>query len=429
MDTAIRDLSAANSSNAHLAAELLRAQETIRSLQASLSSARSECGETARSESGDANSIEFEADLGPSSTRQRSRRQNESTVEMSRFVSSMNQMSVSSISVPECKPGTDGEDISKVDFEAWQDLMSNSLALAGITEEATKFVVFKVKAGQKLLEIYRATETSDEAPDEKLLPFSNAMFRLRMYFASTSDIMLQRRKLSFMTQQANESDLAFIRRVGLAARQCEYPEGKQFEEILSTVAEQARHKEVRIAALKMMSRRGSLADLINKVREIETIRLNEEYVSKKQGVSEPSVASVNAVQSIAGPSRYIANRSTPAYGRTPFQRSNFRGGRGQRSTRGGLVWRGSSSVVPDRCTRCNSVYHSEERCFATKMTCHNCGGIGHLLRACTRPVAAQNRRYIDNRTPAEEPLKVAVIGAKPEANRDEEEAKQPVSEV
>ncbi|XP_062712867.1 uncharacterized protein LOC134289990 [Aedes albopictus] len=344
LDAAIRQLSEANSSNALLAEELEKAQETIRSLQTSLSSARSECGEV--------NSAEFENELGPSSTRRIAQRRNESTVELSRFVSSMNQMSVSSISVPECKPSMEGEDISRLDFDAWQDLLKNSLALAGITDEATQFTVFKVKAGQKLLEVFRATESSSEAPDLEMHPFSNAMFRLKTYFASTSDVMLQRRKLALMTQQSNESDLAFIRRVGIAARQCEYPEGKQFEEVLSTVAEQAKHKEVRIAALRMMNRKAAMADLVDKVREIETIRLNEEYVAKKQAVAEPSAASVNAVRATGVPSRYVASYTTPAYGRTPYQRSNLRGGnRGQRAPRG-MTWRGSSSPVPERCTRC-----------------------------------------------------------------------------
>ncbi|XP_062701581.1 uncharacterized protein LOC134285213 [Aedes albopictus] len=416
LDAAMQELSEANSSNALLAEKLAKAQETIRSLQTSLTSARSECG--------DVNSVEFENELGPSSTKQPSAQRSE-VVELSRFVSSMNQMSVSSINVPECKASVEGEDISRLDFDAWRDLLSNSLTLAGITDETTQFVVFKVKAGQKLLELFRATESTTDAPNEKAKPYSNAMFRLKKYFASTSDVMLQRRKLALMTQNHSESDLTFIRRVSLAAKQCEYPEGKQLEEVLSTVAEQAKHKEVRVAALKMMSRKGTLADFIDKVREIETIRLNEEYVSKKQSVV--SSASVNAVQAVAGPSRYVPTRTTPAYGRTPVQRSNIRGGRIQRPVRGSVVWRGSSSRIPERCTRCNSIYHATERCFAVNMTCHNCGGVGHLLRACNLPVTTRGKVQVGrNRNDA---LEVAAVGTKPEAQPDEEIPQEPVSEI
>ncbi|XP_062540321.1 uncharacterized protein LOC134208339 [Armigeres subalbatus] len=419
LGVAMQQLSEANSSNVNLTEELAKAQETIRALQSSLSSAQSETG--------DVNSVEFENDLGPSSTKHHTRPQ-DPTNELSRFVTSMNQISVSSISVPECKPSIEGEDISRLDFDAWQDLLTNSLMLAGITEEATQFAVFKVKAGQKLLEMYRSTVSSGDVPDEGIFPYSNAMSRLKMYFASTSDIMLQRRKLSLMMQHPKESDLVFIRRVATAARQCEYPDGKQLEEILSTVAEQARYKEVRIAALKMMSRKSSLADLIDKVREIETIRLNEEYVSKKHVTPDTTLAPVNAVKVEAGLSRFVANRATPAYARTPQQRINIRGGRGQRSARGGMVWRGSNSHVLERCTRCNSVYHSAERCFAINLKCHNCGDMGHLLRACNRPVAPRKQRFHDEGMPAKDPLEVAAVAAKQETMAEQVTTDKPVSE-
>lgn len=418
LEVAYQELSEANSNNILLVEELAKAQETIRSLQTSLTGARSDCG--------DVNSVEFESDLGPSSTKHQTGRPND-TIELSRFVSSMNQMSVSSINVPECKAGVEGEDISRLDFDGWQDLLTDSLTLAGITDEETRFVVFKVKAGQKLLELFRVTESTGDAPDEKTKPYSNAMFRLKKYFASTSDVMLQRRKLALMSQHPNESDLAFVRRVGLAARQCEYPEGKEFEEILSTVAEQAKHKEMRIAALKMMSRKGSLADFIDKVREIETIRLNEEYVSKKQAAVETTLVSVNAVQAVPGPPRYIAKRTFPGYGKTPFQRANVRGGRGQRPLRTGIVWRGSSSQVPERCSRCNSIYHSSERCFAVNLTCHNCGGVGHLLRSCNLPVTTKNRFYKDHERGGL--LEIAPVESKLEKKQDEENSEESVSEV
>ncbi|XP_055523980.1 uncharacterized protein LOC129717821 [Wyeomyia smithii] len=401
-DTMVKELSQANFSKALLTEELAKAQETIRSLQASLSTARSEIEEV--------NSVEFENDLGPSSTKHHSKHQNDSTGDLSRFVSSMNQMSVASVSEPECKPSVEGEDISKLDFESWLDLLMNSLLLAGITDEATQQIVFKVKAGQKLLEIYRSTESPGDAPNQETHPFSNAMFRLKKYFASISDVMLQRRRLTLMSQKPDESDLAFIRRVGIAANQCEYSEGKRFEKILNTVAKQANHKEVRIAALKMMSRKASLADLIDKVREIETIRLNEEYVAKKQAISATTVASINAVRTATGPLQYGANRSGCIV-KSFTQRNSFRGTRGQRPFRGGNAWRRSNSQIPERCTRCNSVYHSAERCFAIEMTCHNCGGKGHLARACTLPLAAGANWQTNYRKTDDNSLEVAVIGA------------------
>ncbi|XP_062534363.1 uncharacterized protein K02A2.6-like [Armigeres subalbatus] len=385
LDAAMRDLSEANSSNVLLTEELEKAHETIRSLQFSLSSARSEFEEV--------NSVEFENNLGPSSTKNH---RNEPAVEMTQFMSTMNQMTISSINVPECKPSAEGEDISRLDYDAWQDLLVNSLALAGVTDEMTKFVVFK--------------NLQVRLQNEAIQPFSNAMHRLKSYFfASTSDIMLQRRKLALMAQQPSESDLAFIRRIMLVARQCDYPEEKQFEEVLSTVAEQAKHKEIRIAALKMMSRKASLSELIDKVREIETIRLNEEYVAKKQVVTEPLTASVNAVRATAE-GQYVTFLATqPQHMVEPHTNEQI------------------FVEDEDKGLSEEHFYHAAEQCFAIKMTCHNCGGVGHLLRACNLPVAARNGRLHDDRNQNEDTLEVDAV-AKLEDKKEDENVKESIPE-
>lgn len=124
--------------------------------------------------------IEFEG-IGPSSTQ---RPKNISTLEESKFMSSINQLSVSSICVPECKPIAENEEISRHAFEQWRDLLVDSMHLAGITDEATKFTVFKVKAGPRLLDIYRNSKADADAPDANLFPFSHALNRLKAYFGS-----------------------------------------------------------------------------------------------------------------------------------------------------------------------------------------------------------------------------------------------------
>jgi hypothetical protein len=94
-----------------------------------------------------------------------------SALEDSRFVSSMNQLSVASVNVPECKPSIEGEDIHRHSFEMWKELLIDSMALAGIQDEITKFTVFKVKAGERLLEVFRSTKSSLDAPDAVIYPF------------------------------------------------------------------------------------------------------------------------------------------------------------------------------------------------------------------------------------------------------------------
>lgn len=66
-----------------------------------------------------------------------------SSLEESKFLSSMNQLSVASINVPECK-ASDGDEIHRHTYEIWKDLLVDSLKLAGIEDEPTMFTVFKV---------------------------------------------------------------------------------------------------------------------------------------------------------------------------------------------------------------------------------------------------------------------------------------------
>nr|XP_029708695.1 uncharacterized protein LOC109427468 [Aedes albopictus] len=128
LESALKELAAAKASNALLNEEWNKAQETIRSLQTTLNAPRSE--------SSDLNSEEFNGDVGPSSTR-RLAQQRETTTELSRFMSSVNQMSVSSVTVPECKSSVGGDEIGRPDFEAWKDLLVDSMKLAGITKTTT----------------------------------------------------------------------------------------------------------------------------------------------------------------------------------------------------------------------------------------------------------------------------------------------------
>ncbi|XP_058817887.1 uncharacterized protein LOC131681194 [Topomyia yanbarensis] len=179
--------------------------------------------------------IEFEA-IGPSSTQ---RPKDTSGFEESKFMSSINQLSVSSICVPECKPIAEKEEINRHIYEQWRDLLVDSMQLAGVTDEITKFTIFKVKAGPRLLDIYRNAKADADAPDANLFPFTHALYRLKAYFGSSSDIMLQRRRLALMEQKSDESDLAFVTRVGSTARLCDYGQEKEIEEIVGTIAEHA----------------------------------------------------------------------------------------------------------------------------------------------------------------------------------------------
>lgn len=124
-------------------------------------------------------SSDFNENVGPSSTRCITNRPEES-----RFMASMTQLSVSSVNVPECKPSEDDDEIHRHTYESWKDLLLDTMKLAGIEDEATRFIIFKVKAGQRLLDIFKNTKSNADAPDSVSKPFSNALYRLQSYFGS-----------------------------------------------------------------------------------------------------------------------------------------------------------------------------------------------------------------------------------------------------
>lgn len=333
----------------------------------------------------DSQNLDFEVQARLSSTRQHAMNSNVSrSFEESRFLSSVNQLSVASINVPECK-GTDNEPIHRQTFELWKDLLVDSLKLAGIDEEATMYTVFKVKAGPRLLDIFRNTKTQADAPDPDTAPFSNAMHRLKTYFGSGSDVMLMRRRLALMVQKGNETDLNYIVRVGSTARLCEFENDKEFEEIVSTVAEHARSRDVRTAALKMISRQGSFTDLVDKVRELEAIQLNEDYVKQKHGrerenLAPALVAPVRSPQVWEAPRFPRGNMNFRGY---PGRRGSWRAPRGRYPSANVQSRPQNQPLAGERCWRCYSVYHTGDICNVKDKTCHKCGLVGHIQRACT----------------------------------------------
>lgn len=337
----------------------------------------------------------------------------------SKLLSSVHQLSISSLNVPECKPDAEGEGIQRHSFEMWRDLLVDSMKLLGIQDESTMFTIFRVKAGQQLLETFKNTKSDSNAPAAETFPFSNAMHRLKLYFGSGSDVMLQRRKLATMDQKPGESDLSYIGRVGATARLCDFEEGKQFEQIVSTIAEHALRKDVRAIALKMLSRNASFTDLVDKIRELEAIRLNEEFFLKKTMKSDLAlVAPVRAdFPSNTGRQGTRVQKNYPArnYQRPRFgggRASNFQYNRGYKGRRD--IERNFAAPQANRCWRCNSVYHMPSECDAVDKVCRNCGIPGHLARTCTQrfPGSSLSRKRFAESAPETAPSpKLAAIEA------------------
>ncbi|XP_062533274.1 uncharacterized protein LOC134202244 [Armigeres subalbatus] len=295
-----RTLEAERAEKAEIAEQLKKLQAVVASLQASKETIPSD----EKDETEEA-SVDLEVVPIASSTRRPAK--TIGTLDESRFLSSVNQLSISSITVPECKPLAGDDEIHRHTFEMWKDLLIDCMALAGIEDEATKFTVFK------------------------------------LYFGSSSDVMFQRRKLALMEQKSDESDLAFITRVGETAQLCDFDKTKEFEEIVKTIAEHAKSKEVRVAALKMVSRNGTFTNLVDKVREIQAIRMNEDFFAVKHRRSESTVevailAPVKAefrnppssrrIYEQRADNRYLPyNRNYPRYNQRFPQQTGWRGNR------------------------------------------------------------------------------------------------------
>lgn len=421
LDTVIKELSESKALNVQLMEDLEKARETIAALQTSLTAPRSV--------SSDVNSEEFIADMRPSSTHRAGRQGENTNAEITRFMSSVNQISVSSISVPECKPSSGLDEIGRHDFESWRDLLTDSFKLAGVADEATQYIIFKVKAGQKLLDIFKNTRNVENAPDEVNFPFSNAMYRLKTYFSSASDVMLQRRKLALITQKQDESDVSFLMRIGAVARMCEFGDDKEFEEIVRAVAEHASNRDVRTMALKLLSRKGTFTDLVDKVRELETIRLNEEFFHLKHGKTEPAtIARVAAAPATQFTGRGGLQRRNETFGRGRYhgQQSGYRGALVNRG-RNASAWRGETET-PERCFRCHSLFHKSFNCSAINMYCLKCGGKGHLQRACRSMVREDDKNRQAERSSEVRQSEVAAI-VKTGEDTPEKSSEHSVSDV
>lgn len=344
-----------------------------------------------------------------------------STLEESRFMASINQLSISSVNVPECKPIGDEGEIQRHAYEQWRTLLVDSMQLAGISDEPTQFMIFKVKAGNRLLDIFKNAKSDENAPDSVSRPFSNAMHRLNAYFGSGSDLMLQRRKLALMFQKPEESDSAYITRVATTARMCEYGEERESEAMLGAVADHARCKDVRLAALKILHRKGSFTDLIDKVREIECIRLSESFFKERHDRKEQaSMAPVSADfprndrqyarQSFSSPTFYQRGKSRGFPARPPFRSTGtqrfFSNRKSPYVQEGGQ--RFSSGT---KCWRCTSVYHDPSVCHAIDKVCRNCGREGHIKVACKTRIHTGTKREHEYEATSSDapPRKIAAI--------------------
>ncbi|XP_055598903.1 uncharacterized protein LOC129748351 [Uranotaenia lowii] len=321
--------------------------------------------------------------------------------------SSINNLSFASLSVPECKPVADDGEIDKKTFQQWKDHLESSMLLTGISDEFTKMNVFRVRAGRKLLDVLDNTKTQLNSPDIITAPYSNAMHRLSSYFGSREYAFMQREKLRTVTQNKDESDLKYVKRVVEAAKVCDFDENRLIESVSDVIQFHATNPKVREVARKILRKGGSHIDLLDKVRSIEVEKMHENiYTKHNQQPQQVEVAAITRQPQQSGfgnirgayrggyrgGSRYVRGGMRP----NPGFHMNYPGNANSGYVPASKYQRGSSlrpnwstreapqGFTPQVfCWRCTSKFHEAHECSAQFKICRKCNEKGHLERVCT----------------------------------------------
>lgn len=312
----------------------------------------------------------------------------------------MNNMSLSSLNVPECVPATGDTELNKRIYDHWKNVFIASMNLIQATDETTKINLFRIKAGPLLVELLEGTTTQSGMPDEQLFPYSNAIARLDGYFGSRPYILSQRSKLANMVQKNGETNIEYVKRVAAASKLCNYKTEEEFEAISRTLTRGSTDSRIRTLAYRVLTDGGTLNELIDQVRIREVELENEDDYRRLHQHRSSTVAAVSRQPSNYGQYRNSQFEPTRRYSSSRGKESFVRGSvKNQRPT--------------ESCWRCLSAYHTPEKCFHRDRVCHDCNSRGHISRACTTELAAQAKQEPQKRRwtgeESEPPSKIAAV--------------------
>lgn len=117
----------------------------------------------------------------------------------------MTSMSFATLQIPTCNPKEGEEEIDKKSFERWKDTFEAAMEFAGISEESMKINAFKMKAGNKLIDMLEGIASNDTITNSPQAPYSNAMERLGQFYNSRDYVFLQKQRLRSMTQTQTQT--------------------------------------------------------------------------------------------------------------------------------------------------------------------------------------------------------------------------------
>ncbi|XP_055604497.1 uncharacterized protein LOC129752751 [Uranotaenia lowii] len=350
--------------------------------------------------------------------------------------SSINNLSFASLSVPECKPVSDDGEIDKKTFNQWKDHLESSMLLTGISDEFTKMNVFRIRAGRKLLDVLDNTKTNFNTPDITTAPYSNAMHRLCSYFGSREYAFMQREKLRTMTQNKDEPDFKYVKRIIEAAKVCDFDENRLVESVTDVIQFHATNAKVREVARKILRKGGSYIDLLDKVRSIEVEKMHESiYATHSNQVKQVEVAAITQQPQRSG---FGNNRG----GYRGGYRGGFRYNRGgirstqpnpghslnnridgnngymrtlnfQRSAYNRTNWSSPETsqgfMLNHACWRCTSKFHEAHECSARFKVCRSCNEEGHLERVCPGSSSTSRSDFNKSGGPQSKIPKIAAV--------------------
>lgn len=355
----------------------------------------------------------------------------QSSAHRSNETSMMTSMSFATLQIPTCNPREGDDEIDKKSFERWKDLFEAAMEFAGICEEPMKMNAFKMKAGNKLIDMLEGLSNNDTAPDPNHAPYSNAIERLGQFYSSRDYVFLQKQRLQSMTQNPNESDSNYVKRVVEFEKLCGLGGAQMIEAVVDVLQTHAINSQVRIAGRKILRKNGSISDLLDRVRTYEMDMMNERLFAK----NHPGPSTMGSVAAVSygfhsktetKPRRMTGRESTRNWNVTSASyhqrywgpQQNLSMFKGKFSRLGNET--NSTRVERRQCWRCTSNFHRPENCRALDKRCHKCNIKGHIERACKSNTNINVKRRSEEEVGMNQANKFRKIAAVTESGIDED---------
>lgn len=235
------------------------------------------------------------------------------------------------------------------EWNKWHQAFERVCVAMKLKDEEEKYNWLMAIAGQFICDIHdNTTKVAEEvAPDEDgIAPlYSNAIKRLKAYFDSKSNVILQKEIFREMKQKSDEDFTSFLIRLRQQVTRCGYDVATQADEIHFQIVQGAKSGKVRQKARQVKN--------IDELSKFATGQEADELKLKKKAETEQE--NINAVKVF---------KSRPKS--SPKWSPKFSPGEKR------------------KCFRCEATDHlaAAESCPARGHKCASCGKLGHYEKCC-----------------------------------------------